>query len=92
MEIQENPYESELRVSELTIARDDFKDRKKHLRGTWDKDQKKIMQQYFKNHIKKKIAPRKGECLEFKEKYSEKFENKSWLQIKTFIYNSYRVN
>lgn len=49
------------------------------------------MLKYFKNHIAKKIPPKKAECLEFREKNLKEFESKSWLQIKTFVYNSYRV-
>lgn len=45
---------------------------------------------YFKSNIKKKVAPRKSECLKFKQKFLDLFNEKTWLQIK-FIYNTYKT-
>ncbi|KAI4465997.1 hypothetical protein MML48_3g00004720 [Holotrichia oblita] len=59
-------------------------------RGTWSNEQKKEMLKFFKNHIKKKISPKKAECLELQRKYMALFGNKTWVQIKVFVYNTYK--
>lgn len=61
-------------------------------RGKWTIKQKKIMLDHFKEHVGNKISPKKNECLEFKDKHKNQFEDKTWLQIKVFIYNTYRNN
>lgn len=61
-------------------------------RGSWDKKQKNLMLSFFRKHIKNKILPKKAECDEFLKKYVDIFENKTWVQIKVFIYNTYRKN
>lgn len=55
----------------------------------WTKQQKKIVKEYFKNHIQTRRAPKRFECEELKGKYSELLENKNWLKIKVFIQNEY---
>ncbi|CAH0555073.1 unnamed protein product [Brassicogethes aeneus] len=62
----------------------------KNTRGSWNRQQKLIMSNYFKKHLKEKKPPKKHECLSLKEKYSDIFEMKSWVQIKVFIYNTFR--
>lgn len=47
------------------------------------------MVSYFKNHIRDRKAPKKDECLKFTENYSNLFYQKTWVQIKAFIYNTY---
>ena len=59
-------------------------------RGSWTKEQKKLMVKYFKSHIKNHVAPTKKESLKFKEKNYVLFKDKTWLQIKVFVYNTYR--
>lgn len=61
------------------------------VRGVWTSKQKQIMLQHFKTHINKKIAPKKAECTKFKELHNELFNQKIWVQIKVFIYNTYRI-
>lgn len=48
------------------------------------------MLDFFKTHIKKKIAPKKAECLILREKHLDSFKNKDWVQIKVFVYNTYK--
>lgn len=55
----------------------------------WTQEQKKAVLQFFANHIKNSIPPKKQECLILKEKYSTLFENKDWLKIKVFVQNEY---
>lgn len=56
----------------------------------WTNDEKKIACDYFKNHIKGKITPKKHECQQLLESQSTIFKNKDWVRIKTFIYNTFR--
>ncbi|XP_044765585.1 uncharacterized protein LOC123321865 [Coccinella septempunctata] len=90
-EIPENSNESKVIFHSNIVVRESKNDERKSVRGAWNKTQKDIMLQYFKKHIKNKIPPRKGECLEFREKNLDKFESKNWVQIKTFVYNTYRL-
>lgn len=62
----------------------------KAVRGSWTSKHKSIMLKYFTNHIKNKIAPKKADCLQFKENFKELFKHKTWVQIKVFIYNTYK--
>ncbi|CAH1114940.1 unnamed protein product [Psylliodes chrysocephalus] len=64
--------------------------KEKRTRGTWTSKQKQILLKYFKNQINNKVTPRKSDCLKFKEKNLEVFEEKTWLQIKVFVYNSFK--
>lgn len=64
--------------------------RKHGTRGTWEAEQKLIMKQYFNEHIRKKITPKKQECLVFQNENRDMFVNKSWLQIKVFVYNMFK--
>lgn len=59
-------------------------------RGSWNMNQKKIMLTFFKKHVEEKMSPKKQECLALKTKYFDLFHNKTWVQIKVFIYNTYR--
>uniref|UniRef100_A0A6P7H359 Uncharacterized protein LOC114346404 isoform X2 n=1 Tax=Diabrotica virgifera virgifera TaxID=50390 RepID=A0A6P7H359_DIAVI len=56
----------------------------------WTKEQKEVTLKYFKNHIKVKKAPKRLECVEFKEKFKKVMDNKDWLKIKVFIQNAYK--
>lgn len=64
----------------------------KGCRGSWTAKQKSIMQLYFKKNLRNKIAPRKAECLKLIQEKSDLFGDKTWVQIKTFIYNTYRLS
>ncbi|CAG9763774.1 unnamed protein product [Ceutorhynchus assimilis] len=62
---------------------------KKRILEPWKETQKKMALSYFKDHLKRKIAPKKNECMMLKEEHAETFSNKSWEKIKIFIVNTY---
>nr|XP_023023642.1 uncharacterized protein LOC111511855 [Leptinotarsa decemlineata] len=64
---------------------------KQSTRGTWTAKQKSIMISYFKTHLKNKIAPKKAECIKLINEKPDLFIDKKWVQIKAFIYNTYRL-
>nr|XP_023017337.1 uncharacterized protein LOC111506492 [Leptinotarsa decemlineata] len=64
---------------------------KQSTRGTWTAKQKSIMISYFRTHLKNKIAPKKAECIKLINERPDLFIDKKWVQIKTFIYNTYRL-
>lgn len=55
----------------------------------WSSQQKKLMIKHFINDIKQKIAPRKKDCDDFKEKHRDMFADKTYVQIKIFVCNIY---
>ncbi|XP_031334400.1 uncharacterized protein LOC116164372 [Photinus pyralis] len=59
-------------------------------RGKWNTIQKNIMKDVFKKHIKNKIPPKKHECMKLKDDHKELFEQKTWVQIKVFVYNTFK--
>ncbi|XP_063931247.1 uncharacterized protein LOC135143317 [Zophobas morio] len=59
-------------------------------RVRWTETEKKIVTDYFKLHIQKKITPKKHECDELLAKHADVFVNKDWVRIKTFVYNVFR--
>lgn len=59
-------------------------------RVPWSKLERDTVIKYFSKHIRNKIAPKKKETNEFKEKYPNLFYDKDWVKIKTFVYNQYR--
>lgn len=59
-------------------------------RVRWSEEEKRLVCAYFKEHIKKKIPPKKHECELFLEKKGNLMVNKDWVRIKTFVYNIYR--
>lgn len=63
---------------------------KKGNRVRWNEQDKKIVLNYFKKHIKDKVAPRKEECLAFIKLKKERFDEHQWVRIKTLVYNTYR--
>lgn len=48
------------------------------------------MLKFFKIHIKNKISPKKAECLKLREENLNLFKEKNWVQIKVFVYNTYK--
>jgi hypothetical protein len=68
------------------------KPKKAKCRGTWNHQQKTMMLQYFKTNVKNKISPKKDECLKLREDHLDLFKDKNWVQIKVFIYNTYKNN
>lgn len=62
---------------------------KKRLLIPWTEDQKFVVAEFFKNHIKWKKPPIKSECEELKSQYEDLLKNKDWLKIKVFVQNKY---
>lgn len=62
--------------------------RQKTNRHKWTKEQKKIVLEHFKNHIKEKRAPKKREC-EVLQNIEKSVRDISWIKIKTFVFNSF---
>ncbi|XP_074027761.1 uncharacterized protein isoform X1 [Leptinotarsa decemlineata] len=60
-------------------------------RTKWSEREKKIVMEYFKEHVRNKKAPKKHECTEFLTENKNIFTDKNWVQIKTFVYNCYRT-
>ncbi|XP_046975995.1 uncharacterized protein LOC124542105 [Vanessa cardui] len=63
--------------------------KKKRTLVPWTTEQKNVVKQYFKDHIKYKKPPKRAECDELKNKYPTLFHNKDWLKIKVYIQNIY---
>nr|CAI5858514.1 unnamed protein product [Callosobruchus analis] len=63
--------------------------KKKRVLQPWTEEQKNVTLEYFKNHVKRRIAPKKGECEELKSKHRSLLESKSWEKIKIFVVNTY---
>ncbi|XP_050510332.1 uncharacterized protein LOC126887053 [Diabrotica virgifera virgifera] len=59
-------------------------------RAKWSDNEKQVLLQYFEKHIEKKITPRKHECDELLKLHPHVFENKDWVRIKTYVYNTFR--
>nr|XP_023014877.1 uncharacterized protein LOC111504537 [Leptinotarsa decemlineata] len=78
-----------IRDSSSTVNKnaDNFK---KRLLVPWTNQQKKVVTQFFQNHINMKKPPRRHECDNLRDKYPKLLENKSWKKIKVFIQNSYK--
>lgn len=60
-------------------------------RHRWTNNEKQIVLSFFKNHIKKKIPPKKQECLSLISAHPDIFNVSDWVRIKTLIFNTYRV-
>lgn len=65
------------------------KESKKRTLVPWTSEQKKIVTNYFKNHIKKKCPPKRAECDNLISEHAELLKNKNWLKIKVFVQNQY---
>ncbi|XP_074035312.1 uncharacterized protein [Leptinotarsa decemlineata] len=63
---------------------------KKRILVKWTDEQKKLIINFFRTHIKEKRPPKKRECEELKKLYPIVFENKNWPTIKVFIQNEYQ--
>ncbi|XP_046406622.1 uncharacterized protein LOC124171491 [Ischnura elegans] len=63
--------------------------KRKRILVPWTQEQKDIVNKYFKNHIIKKIAPKRKECEALIKENPDVLHNKSWLKIKVFIQNAY---
>lgn len=58
----------------------------------WTAEQKNLTEIFFKNHIKKKIPPKKQEVMDLIDKYPSIFHNKTWPTIKVYVCNKYKKN
>lgn len=56
----------------------------------WTNEQKKVVLQFFKTHVKNRTAPKKNECLEIIRQHPNLFTENDWVRIKTLVYNTYR--
>ncbi|KAJ8927998.1 hypothetical protein NQ314_019464 [Rhamnusium bicolor] len=54
------------------------------------KEQKKLITDHFKAHIKKKMAPRKHEVEVFINQHKHIFKEKNLIKVKAFVYSSYK--
>lgn len=57
----------------------------------WTDNEKKIVLDYFKHHVKNKVTPKKHECDDFLEKHGKYLPNKDWVRVKTLVYNKFRL-
>lgn len=55
----------------------------------WTKEQKDVVQQYFRKHIKANKVPKKMECEQLRLQHSKLLHNKDWVKIKVFVQNEY---
>ncbi|XP_072382177.1 uncharacterized protein [Diabrotica undecimpunctata] len=56
----------------------------------WTQQQKETVEFFFKKHIKKKVPPKKREVEYLVNKNLTLFKNKTWAQIKAYVYNKYK--
>ena len=63
------------------------KERKEKKSKQWSKDEKKIVHDYFSEHIDKDILPKKDECLRFMDSYKEIIKDRKWTTIKDYVRN-----
>ncbi|KAG5871775.1 hypothetical protein JTB14_023459 [Gonioctena quinquepunctata] len=94
-EKSQTPVDEDHHSSSESNEGNDFKRKRmskktKKLRGSWSSKQKSSMKEFFKEHICEKITPKKEECLQLRNKYRDMFEDKTWVQIKVFVYNTFR--
>lgn len=64
--------------------------KKLNCRIRWNPEEKEIALNFFKDNIKKKILPKKDECINFIQQHLKKFKESEWRRIKILIYNTYR--
>ncbi|CAH1106947.1 unnamed protein product [Psylliodes chrysocephalus] len=65
------------------------KGKKENNKKKWSDEEKMATESFFKNHIKKKIAPKKGEVLKLVRMHSTLFDGRKWESIKVFVCNRY---
>lgn len=76
-------------VSDKNVTTGQETKKKKRKLTPWTEKQKEIVHQFFKEHIKNKVPPKRKECDELIAKYPEELKNKPWLKIKVFVQNTY---
>lgn len=83
----EDNVETEVQESSATVP--EIKKRKPVCRQSWTPEQKKIIADYFSNHIKEKRPPKQKEVMEFLDLYPNNFTNRTWTTIKAVVFNIY---
>lgn len=66
--------------------------RKKKVVLKWTREEKKVTETFFANHLRKKIAPKKKEVVRLMELHPSLFKNRSWGSIKIYVCNRYNKN
>lgn len=56
----------------------------------WTSQQKKVVLEFFKVHVKNRKPPKRAECDTLIQKFPDLLQNKSWTKIKVFIQNYYK--
>ncbi|KAG5866065.1 hypothetical protein JTB14_025261 [Gonioctena quinquepunctata] len=57
----------------------------------WTEEQKTVVQEFFKNHIKKRKPPKRHECEELIKQNERLLHNKNWLKIKVSYKKDIRI-
>lgn len=65
--------------------------KKQPQRNKWPLQEKKLVLNFFENHLRKKIVPKKHECEEYVAQNRGKITISNWVKIKTLVYNSLRL-
>lgn len=71
-------------------VRNETKKGQKRVLVPWTENQKKVVLNNFKTHIKASRPPKRAECDELISKHPDLLKNKNWLKIKVFIQNQYK--
>jgi hypothetical protein len=66
---------------------DALKKRKGTIPKQWTTDEKKIVHEYFSEHIKINRLPKKGECVDFLERNKEIIKGRQWSTVKDYVRN-----
>ncbi|XP_044752036.1 uncharacterized protein LOC123311961 [Coccinella septempunctata] len=79
-------------ISEITEKEEPQKKKKdgKRVLIPWTTAEKKVVLEYFKNHIRNERPPKRGECEDLISKNKEILKNRNWLKIKVFVQNQYK--
>lgn len=84
----------EASVSEAASGKGTAKGRKNKrktvVKKAWSQEEKRVTEEFFKNHIKKKTAPKKGEVEKLVKNHPELFKDRNWHSIKVYVYNKYK--
>ncbi|XP_074026783.1 uncharacterized protein [Leptinotarsa decemlineata] len=84
----EETWKQELREQVIKNADLDKRENniRKGKRGKWNSEQKNVLKNAFKEHIKNKKAPRKEEAELVMKKHKDLFKDKTWATVKVFVY------
>ncbi|XP_050302177.1 uncharacterized protein LOC126740271 isoform X2 [Anthonomus grandis grandis] len=62
-----------------------------YYRCDWNKKEKALVLEYFKDHMKNRVTPSKKECMKCATEFRHILNNKDWTRVKTFIYHAYKA-